>query len=527
MELMAAFLAQHSMDILVCYSGDAAPAHKSISWYDAITLPAGEGDFTCCAMKHRWNGKEIPCDKVRVRRVMETMLENKMTHAKHGGDIRLQMMISVLRPGLLKGLMDMDDPEVLQGMRSIHGHYSCLASLRTELGWSDIPVSCCISNRKIDKFVVAIAAATGSDEVIRTLVQERADVNRSTNLHLKVPWQHCTPLMCAMAFGKPTTVKLLLDARANPMANVTRGAFNGFVVACWLGRLDNVNLWLEEVGNLHANQTYQHGVTALHVACLFPRPAPIIRALLKQSAAVNARTYSGLTPLNFLVFLTRDSDIESVRLLVQSKSDVNSVVHSPRCMPCVWMGCARALYAGGRGYRHGPLRRIANCEGATLIHGAAMNGDVALVKALIELGALQFPNKAGLLPMQVCRCNFGIVPEAMRAALEGIPEAQNEACSTIQQATEPNSDMAEDICDTALTKELAVGEVGPILSIYSENVISDSQRLLIGSSSTIDTTQLTSDVAPGGSCSFLSCFAIGDTPSVNGHSGQDKTIVWL
>ena len=38
---------------------------------------AGEGDFTCCARNHDFGAGPVPCDKIKVRAVLEQMLDTK------------------------------------------------------------------------------------------------------------------------------------------------------------------------------------------------------------------------------------------------------------------------------------------------------------------------------------------------------------------------------------------------------------------------------------------------------------------
>ena len=44
---------------------------------DASFLHAGEGDFTCCARNHDFGAGPVPCDKLKVRAILEQMLESR------------------------------------------------------------------------------------------------------------------------------------------------------------------------------------------------------------------------------------------------------------------------------------------------------------------------------------------------------------------------------------------------------------------------------------------------------------------
>ena len=40
---------------------------------DALFLPPGLGEFSCCAMKHDFGNGKIPCDKIAVGNVFVTL----------------------------------------------------------------------------------------------------------------------------------------------------------------------------------------------------------------------------------------------------------------------------------------------------------------------------------------------------------------------------------------------------------------------------------------------------------------------
>ena len=75
-ESMSAVLARTNVLIMVGKGTEAQP--EFVKSADALLLAPGQGDFTCCWNGHKMGGLPVPCDKVKIRLVLEAMLAAKI-----------------------------------------------------------------------------------------------------------------------------------------------------------------------------------------------------------------------------------------------------------------------------------------------------------------------------------------------------------------------------------------------------------------------------------------------------------------
>ena len=104
-EMLCAFLARHQKDLLVVTSSEGTWSRISVSpsplyfnpthsktgtpfWgspLDAVTIDLDRTNFTCCSLNHIMNGKPMLCDRVKVRKTLESIVQSKIETLKEQG----------------------------------------------------------------------------------------------------------------------------------------------------------------------------------------------------------------------------------------------------------------------------------------------------------------------------------------------------------------------------------------------------------------------------------------------------------
>jgi ankyrin repeat protein len=235
------------------------------------------------------------------------------------------------------------------------------------------------------------------------LIRAGANVNAATDLGV-------TALSLACENASPGMVTLLLQAGANP--NGVAGTLPPIMVASRSGNPDIVAALLARGADANAVES-MHQQTALMWAVANSHPQ-VVSVLLRAGARVNARSstqsnvvqrgnrYAGVasreeglatrgvaevvlggsTPL---LFAARVGDLDSARLLIEARADVNDA--SPD-------GASALVTAAHSG--HGAVAAFliekgadvnADEAGYTALHAAVLRGDKALVSTLLDRGA--------------------------------------------------------------------------------------------------------------------------------------------
>ena len=266
------------------------------------------------------------------------------------------------------------------------------------------------------------AVQSGSRETVRSLLNERVDVNATqpdgaTALHWAAHRDDVeiaelliragantngandygvTPLSLACTNGSAAMVEKLLEAGANPNVSLSSGE-TPLMTCSWTGNVAAVKLLLARGAGIDAKET-RRGQTAL-MWSLEQKHHSIARVLIEHGADVRARSKSGFTPL---LFAARQGDLESVRLLLAAGADVNDgtpILKRPAGRraaslpddvdPNVPDGMTPLLMATASGYEdvavflveNGANPNAADGTGATALHYAIYKG-LALIGAV-------------------------------------------------------------------------------------------------------------------------------------------------
>jgi uncharacterized protein len=221
---------------------------------------------------------------------------------------------------------------------------------------------------------VADAMARGDKAAVRALIAKKADVNApqadgTTALHwaaqaddleavsllikagakvLAANQAGATPLMLASVNGSAAMLEALAQAGADLNAPLTRSGDTALMIAARTGKTDAVRVLLERGAQVNSTESWG-GTTALMWAVSEKHPA-VAKLLIEHGADVNARSnfvpsasgrgFEGTTPITAgpgraeefasglltpLMFAAREDDLESARLLVAAKADINAL----------------------------------------------------------------------------------------------------------------------------------------------------------------------------------------------------------
>src|SRR6185295_16476455 len=217
---------------------------------------------------------------------------------------------------------------------------------------------------------LADAVMQGNKQMIRSLLQKKADVNApqrdgATALHWAVRLDDletadlliraganvsattragATPLQLAAINGNAAMIEKILQGGANPNAPLSQYGDTALMMAARTGKTDAVQVLLDRGAQINAKETWGD-TTALMWAASESHPH-VVKLLIDRGANVNARSkivsettqdtvrprdpkpgegprkdvYGGFTPL---MFAARQGDFVSARLLVAAGADVN------------------------------------------------------------------------------------------------------------------------------------------------------------------------------------------------------------
>ena len=210
------------------------------------------------------------------------------------------------------------------------------------------------------------AAMEGDMPAVERLLRENADVNGAQG-------DGTTALHWAAYTDDRVMVRLLIQAGADLHAETRLGALTPLFIAAKSGNVAILRLMLE--AGADANSPNAQGTTPLMLAAASGITGAV-KVLLGHSAAVNATEFAyGQTAAMFAAALNR-SDVIRLLAAAGANLDVTSQVHKLH-------GAGGRAGGGGRAGRGSPSQMGGN----TALHLAAREGQMAAVRALVEVGA--------------------------------------------------------------------------------------------------------------------------------------------
>ena len=137
-----------------------------------------------------------------------------------------------------------------------------------------------------------LAAYFGHKDVATILIDNKAVINAKNNYS----W---TPLHCAAQNGHAAVATLLIDNKADINAKTNNGGDTPLRLAAHHGHIDMVRLLLDNGAKATVNAKGNNGYTPLHCAAMNGHK-DVATLLIANGAQVNAKDYSGKTPLGVL-----------------------------------------------------------------------------------------------------------------------------------------------------------------------------------------------------------------------------------
>merc|ERR1712192_4665 len=237
-EYAAAVLSRRHVPLMVCRGSDSRCTFLPSSLLFGL-LP-GNGVFTCCALQHCMKGAVIPCDKLKIKDVLVTMIAASEEHLHRTGEKIRARCLTVFRPLLLTGISG-DTP-----LCSQMSDTASLERLKVGLRWGaedDRNTMVALNS------LLHWAALAGDAASIRALIQAKASIDNHSqiaNSEFDVR-RGLSALYSSMksASGTPDAARALLDAKASLSPEHAALIGNGLAMAAFRGHLSHLIFWLD------------------------------------------------------------------------------------------------------------------------------------------------------------------------------------------------------------------------------------------------------------------------------------------
>jgi cytohesin len=218
-----------------------------------------------------------------------------------------------------------------------------------------------------------IAAENGHNEVVKTLIQSNADINQA-NIN---GW---TPLNTAALNGHNEVVKTLIQSNAD----INQANINGWTplnTAALNGHNEVVKTLIQS--NADINKAEINGWTPLHIAAQYGHNE-VVKTLIQSNADINKPNKDGWT----LLGLARKNNAEDVTKLILEKYNDIDKVDSNGMTDLTLAACSGDVNKVVELIKSGAdVNFIHKDSGASPLHFAALNGHNEVVKTLIQSNA--------------------------------------------------------------------------------------------------------------------------------------------
>lgn len=422
MELVAALLSRTKVRIIKCVGEHADLAF--ISGRAAVTLPPGEGSFTCCAHGHIIDGREIPCDRQRLRAVIESMLGAATEHFGSVGELLRQRYFRCRHQDFLRGLPAAQAAascadagmELGASISSGQERRSPLEEFDGFLRWRPEDEEAARAGRGWTRLHWAAFAADAA--AVRAVLSQG-------DAYVEAPAPHGFPEYGLREGYRPLHLAVfaadrsfdaavaLLEARADPMARTSHEYhMDSLMILAMSGHVEGVRCWLDRFPSWDMKRCdLRIGSSVLGFVFYGKHGGAVLAELLYRRVDPHAGS-GNVSQVDAALFQSvHGGNTEAVQLLLQAGCSPTVALQPP------WLRW-QVVFSGARivlrlrlscGLHCGSLWWfLANCEGASPLHIATRDGNVASMKLLLNGRAdPTCRNRRGWTPLDWADHEFG------------------------------------------------------------------------------------------------------------------------